>query len=148
MGLVWKPSFFPSIHPRNTKCPFHSFHVLEASWVTFTAVSGKRNGLYAHGNYSSEGGDRHLLNRQEIATRISAMKMRTEGPLSVVTGLRWPGYPSSRERSDHSPELPRMAWRRSSINEKIKQWIWDLVRSWEKVQDGKNPGLACSGKEL
>ena len=77
-----------SFHPRNTKCAFHSFHVLEARWVTFTAVSGKRNGLYAHGNYSSDGGDRHLLNRQEIATRISAMKMRTEGPLSVVTGLR------------------------------------------------------------
>ena len=56
--------------------------------MTFTTVSEKRNGLYAHGNYSSEGGDRHLLHRQEIATRISAMKMRTEGPLSVVTGLK------------------------------------------------------------
>lgn len=56
--------------------------------MTFTTVSEKRNGLYAHGNYSSEGGDRHLLNRQEIATRISAIEDENRGPLSVVTGLR------------------------------------------------------------
>ena len=49
---------------------------------------------------------------------ISAMKMRIEDPLSVMKGLRRPGKPGIRERSDHLPELPRMAHRRSSINEK------------------------------